>query len=258
MLAAVACAGCVGFSFVSGILGQQAAAARVQAAQGPATGAISVSDTFDRQTTGGWGSAQRGGRWSVLGPTTGYGVKGGAATIALGDTDPRGGYLAGILQDRTDLQLTVRRTTAFNRGAVTLSVLGRRVSSTQDYRLLTRLQSDGSVALALVRVAEPTQVSGGQQQLSPTVILFSPSDQQQPEQASPISIRLQVIGTAPTTLRAKVWQAGSSEPADWSLTATDTTPELQRPGSIGLIAARSETSETLGLAIDDLVGRVAP
>lgn len=257
VLAAVACAGCVGFSFVSGILGQQAATARQQAAQGPATGQISVSDTFDRQSTSGWGDAQRGGRWTALGPASADAVRGGKAAITLGDSSPHGGYLAGILQDRTDLQVTLRRTTAATRGTVTVAVLGRRVSSTQDYRLVTRLQSDGSVALALLRVAEPTQVSNGQEQLSPTLILFGNADQQS-AQATPISIRFQITGTAPTTLRAKVRQAGSSEPADWTLTATDTTAELQRPGSIGLSAVRSGSSETLGLAVDDLIARVAP
>lgn len=257
VLAAVACAGCVGFSFVSGILGQQAAAQRQQAAQGPATGPISASDTFDRQSTAGWSSAQRGGRWTTLGPSSAYAVTNGRGTIALNDSALHGGYLAGILEDRTDLQVTLRRTTSATRGTVTAAVLGRRVSSTQDYRLVTGLRSDGSVAVALLRVAEPTQVSNGQEQLSPTVILFSNSDQRS-DQATPISIRFQVVGTAPTTLRAKIWQAGASEPPDWTLTATDTTAELQRPGSVGLTAAKSGSSETLGLAVDDLIARVAP
>ena len=101
------------------------------------------------------------------------------------------------------------------------------------------------------------QSDSGRQQLSPTLILFADSDQQ-PDQPTPISVRLQVIGTAPTTLRAKVWQGGGSEPQDWTLTASDSTADLQRPGSLGLTATRSGTADPLGLAVDDLIAREAP
>ncbi len=46
-----------------------------------------------------------------------------------------------------------------------------------------------------------------------------------------LNIRFQVIGTGTTTLRAKLWRAGTAEPAAWQLTATDTTaaaPERRR------------------------------
>jgi hypothetical protein len=57
-----------------------------------------------------------------------------------------------------------------------------------------------------------------------------------------LRIRLQVVGTNPTTLRAKVWSSSGTEPAAWTASATDTTAALQAPGSVGLMSYLSGSS----------------
>jgi hypothetical protein len=57
-----------------------------------------------------------------------------------------------------------------------------------------------------------------------------------------LRVRLQVTGTGPTTLRVKVWKAGTTEPAAWSLTSTDNTAGFQAAGSAGLYAYLSSSS----------------
>jgi len=57
-----------------------------------------------------------------------------------------------------------------------------------------------------------------------------------------VTVRFQVTGTAPTTVRVKAWKAGTSEPASWQLTATDSYPDLQAPGSVGLQTYLSSSS----------------
>jgi hypothetical protein len=47
-------------------------------------------------------------------------------------------------------------------------------------------------------------------------------------------MRVQMTGTNPTTIRMKVWQAGTAEPAAWLLTVTDGTAELQTAGAVGI------------------------
>jgi len=47
-------------------------------------------------------------------------------------------------------------------------------------------------------------------------------------------VRLQVTGTSPTTVRAKVWGGSQTEPSGWTLTTTDSTAALQTAGSVGL------------------------
>jgi hypothetical protein len=49
-------------------------------------------------------------------------------------------------------------------------------------------------------------------------------------------IRLRVSGQGTSTLQAKVWAAGTAEPASWWLSATDGTASLQVAGSPGLYA----------------------
>ena len=49
-----------------------------------------------------------------------------------------------------------------------------------------------------------------------------------------LRVRLQVIGTTNTTVRAKVWRAGQPEPGTWLLTTNDATPAiLQGIGHFG-------------------------
>jgi hypothetical protein len=55
-------------------------------------------------------------------------------------------------------------------------------------------------------------------------------------------MRVHVTGSAPTTLRMKVWQDGTSEPATWIYEAIDEEPRLQAPGPIGLRAYRESTT----------------
>ena len=258
VLAAVLCAGCVGFSFVSSIRGDQAAAQREKAGLGPATGAIVAADTFDRVAPRGWGTAERGGRWRLTGPVGDYAVADGAGTVTVPEDQLRGGYLPAQLQDRSDVTATFQRRTAPRDGSVTVAVTGRRVSSTQDYRANLRLAGNGSVALSLSRRAEPGTSGERDQGMSPTVILIGPDEDQEVD-PQPVAVRVQVIGTSPTTVRAKAWLANGSEPADWTVNASDSTAGLQRPGSIGFAAVRTSGSDRgADLALTDVVARVAP
>ncbi|MBN1098038.1 hypothetical protein JKP76_19675 [Blastococcus sp. TML/C7B] len=70
-------------------------------------------------------------------------------------------------------------------------------------------------------------------------------------------MRLQVVGTAPTTVRVKVWPAGSAEPTEWQRTATDSTAALQAPGGVGLTTylSGSATNAPVALRMDDLAVR---
>ena len=179
--AAVLCVGCIGFSFVSGLLGSQAAAKQAQAGMGPATGTAFVADTFDRTTERGWGTAELGGPWTTLGPRGDYAAAGGVATTALPENEVRGGYLGRQLQDRSDVTVTVRRTTGARDGTVAVAVVGRRVSSSQDYRANVILGADGSVALNLSRRADPTRPDEpAEVSLSDTVILLGPGSDPNP------------------------------------------------------------------------------
>ena len=43
-----------------------------------------------------------------------------------------------------------------------------------------------------------------------------------------------MFGTGTTTIRSKIWAQGTTEPAAWQLTTTDTTAALQAAGYTGM------------------------
>ncbi|QGN34632.1 hypothetical protein [Microlunatus sp. Gsoil 973] len=264
VLAAVVCAASVGFSFISAQLGKQARQQQQEQGMGPATGPVFASDTFDRTAPDGWGRADRGGTWQLAGPSEAYSVVNGAGLIRLEQSGAgpsvaeRGGYLPGLEEDRSDMTVTVRPEPALTAGSsIVLSLQGRRVSSDQDYRAVVRLLRGGGTSVALVRISASDQVDSRVQQVSPTVT--TPGSADAGDQPIPVSIRMQVIGGNPTTLRAKVWTGGAAEPQAWTVTGSDSTPDLQRPGTIGLLATGGITEGGQSdLAVTDLVARKAP
>ena len=69
-----------------------------------------------------------------------------------------------------------------------------------------------------------------------------------------IAVALEVTGTSPTTVRAKVWSAAGSEPATWTKTATDSTAGLQAAGRVGFHSylSGSATNSPVVSSWDDL------
>jgi len=69
-----------------------------------------------------------------------------------------------------------------------------------------------------------------------------------------LQFRVQVTGLSPTTIRATVWKAGTTEPVAWQLTATDSTAALQSAGGIGLCnyLSGSASPTSLVVSFDDL------
>ena len=67
-------------------------------------------------------------------------------------------------------------------------------------------------------------------------------------------MRLQVTGSSPTTVRAKVWRAATAEPASWTATATDATAGLQGAGGVKLYSylSASATNAPVKVLVDDV------
>ncbi|POH58186.1 hypothetical protein CVS28_12085 [Arthrobacter glacialis] len=60
---------------------------------------------------------------------------------------------------------------------------------------------------------------------------------------------MQVTGTSPTTIRARVWEQGRPKPATWQRSITDTTAALQGPGSVGFASYLSGTANNAPLTV---------
>ncbi|WNB85078.1 PKD domain-containing protein [Cellulomonas sp. ATA003] len=127
-------------------------------------------------------------------------------------------HLNGYSSTDTDLTLDVALDKKATGGGTYVSVLGRRVGSAGDYRARLKVQPSGSVTLIAGRGETALKAV-----TLPGVTYAAGTE---------LSIRLQVTGTSPTTVRAKAWKRGTTEPSAWQVSATDSTPNLQKPGGI--------------------------
>ncbi|WP_158603880.1 lamin tail domain-containing protein [Cryobacterium tepidiphilum] len=204
----------------------------------PAGGTDLATDTFERTASGGLGSAETGGAWTVAGSASAYGVSDGAAKITAAGGSNRYAYLNAVSSADTDLRATAWFTRPVS-SSVYVGVIGRQVGS-DSYGARAVISSSGSVTLQLQRNTDTILRSASVPGLS-----YATGDK--------LAYRLQVTGTAPTTIQAKVWKAGTAEPAAWQATATDSTAALQKAGAIGLYTYLSRSAAPTNLiSFDDL------
>jgi len=57
-----------------------------------------------------------------------------------------------------------------------------------------------------------------------------------------LNVRLQLQGANGSTLRAKAWKQGATEPGTWQTTTTDSTAALQAAGGVGVYSYLSSTA----------------
>ena len=100
-----------------------------------------------------------------------------------------------------------------------VAVEGRQVGS-DFYAARLRIAADGTGRVYLLH--NSTQLGG----------TFVPSFTFVPGQS--YSLAIQVTGTSPTTVSAKLWKTSDPEPTTWAKSVTDTTAVLQAPGTTGV------------------------
>ncbi|WP_328532269.1 hypothetical protein OG984_14595 [Nocardioides sp. NBC_00368] len=207
----------------------------------PPVEGIVAADAFGRAETSGWGTADTGGTWTRTTGTAGnFSVsegRGRHAVTASGTTESR---LQEVSAGDVDATVSVGVSRLPDAGYV-WSILGARVSGADHYASRLRFNPDGTVGLHLVRSGTPVVGANVVPGLS-----VAPGDR--------LKVRLQVTGTAPTTVRAKVWPAGSTEPSGWTYELSDSTVANQLPGGVMLRGFGSSTIGTTPVEVsyDDL------
>ncbi|MFD2797250.1 PKD domain-containing protein [Promicromonospora vindobonensis] len=203
-----------------------------------------ATDDFARSVTDGWGSAAAGGPWTLFGPASNYSVVDGEGAMTL--SAPSANTKAQLRDvSAVDVELSgVLSLDEISDGSGTfVSLVGRTDGFSSEYRAKVWVKSTGAVQLQLVSLqsGETTLAAANIAGLSVTA-------------GERLAVRMQLTGSSPTTLRGKVWKAGSTEPAGWQLTATDSTPELQDAGGVGysLSLAGSVTTGANVVRLDDL------
>ncbi|MFC5743991.1 LamG-like jellyroll fold domain-containing protein [Actinomadura rugatobispora] len=222
-------------------------------ATGQVTHAVTVasqtlaSDAFGRTVASGFGTADTGGAWTGLGNAGALSVSGGAGRVQLpATTNSGGGYLNDVSTTGSDVTVKVAGDKEGTGNGVYFWTLGRRVSGAGEYRARIRFRPSGVVSLQLSRTDAAQVETAVVAEQTVAGLTYAPGQA--------LRLRMQVTGTSPTTLKAKVWADGAAEP-DWQLTGTDDTAGLQAAGSVGLrtYLAGNATNAPFVISVDDFL-----
>jgi PKD repeat protein len=200
-----------------------------------------AADAFERAVSSGWGSADHGGAWTMGGGSVVASVTGGEGQLSGGIGRGVGATLREVSLSDVAVQADLTLVQAPTGGGTFFSLGGRRTSGT-DYRTTLRFQSTGTVDVRLDRVVDGATTILVSQRLAATYTA-----------GTALTVRVEIEGTE---LRAKVWPAGTAEPASWTVTATDSGPALQRPGALFLeMYTSSSATRQQVIRLDDLLAQ---
>ncbi len=209
-----------------------------------------VADAFSRSLTGGWGSADVGGAWSLAGGASNFSVSDGQGRIriAAGGGAP-GAALSQATAASTDLSFGVTFDKPATGSGTYVWAVPRRVPSQGDYRAKVRLTSTGSVGISLTRANAAGTETSLVGEAAVSGLQYVTGDR--------LNVRAQASGTNPTTVRMRVWKHGTAEPGAWQASFSDSTPALQTAGSVAVLTYLSSgtTNAPVVISVDDVVAK---
>ncbi len=168
-------------------------------------------------------------------------VRDGAGWLSNPAGTSRQAYLLDVASLDSDVRLTLSNDKLASGSGLYTSVVARSVAGSS-YRAVLRSRSNGQLSLRIDRgsstIAAETVASG----------LTAATDRQ-------FEVRVQAVGSNPTTVRAKVWQTGSPEPSTWLRSVVDATANMQQPGGVGIdiYLSSSASNGPITTAIHDLI-----
>ena len=183
-----------------------------------------AKDDFTRTAGNGWGTADKGGAWTATGTAANFAVADGKGKIVLPTAGlTRSQSLPALAATSADTTVSV----SLDKPAAPstyVSVIGRRIDANNDYRAKLRFYDNGDVNVSLVRKVAGTEttITG----IKVPGVTYTAGDT--------LKVRLQVTGTSPAQVKAKIWRATDAEPAGWTTSTTDATAALQVNGGLGV------------------------
>ncbi|PZQ87802.1 MAG: hypothetical protein DI534_13570 [Leifsonia xyli] len=201
----------------------------------PPPSAFLVQDDFSRTVASGWGSADTGGAYTVLyGAASSASVASGTGAVSLAAGNTRSLMLQSASARDTTSSVVFSLNQAPSTGSNYVGLIARQQAGADDnYTVRTWLRNDGTVWLVIQKgstVLKSAQISG---------VTWAAGDQ--------FTLQTSVVGASPTTISAKLWKVGTTEPASPQLTTTDSTAAVQNPGYLGVHANRAGSATTTGV-----------
>ncbi len=208
----------------------------------PPPGAV-ASDTFERSVSAGWGVADTGGVYTLLGSSANYSVGSGVGSMLVPSAGvSRGAWLGSTSATNVDITFRVAVNNVAAGANEWVYAVARR-NNNNEYRPRLILKSDGSVAVSVSVVNGGSESGLGQATV--------PGLTQTP--GGFIWVHAQVTGSSPTTININAWADGQAEPAGWQFSVTDSTASVQGAGAVGLLAylSRGSTNVPVTFSFDD-------
>ena len=185
-----------------------------------------ATDHFERTVASGLGSADTGGAWTTSCTGSSLSVADGAGRLSVPVGRTCTVKLNSAVNQDTDLVHQVWAEGDLTGGGAYFSSVVRSTAG-GSYQARLRVATTGAVTASLTAIAGGTETALTSSVTVPGVTYTT---------GSKLLVRTQASGVSPTTLRYRVWLAGTAEPSTWLQTATDSTAALQGAGSVGFIA----------------------
>lgn len=203
-----------------------------------------AADRFSRTVDAGWGDAEIGGTWAAFGSASNLSVAGGVGSFVTAPGTLTGAYLPALKNQDNDMRFTLAYDQAVTGGGVSTQVIARGDTSTGAGARLWTSSSGGMLVAPFVKVKGGDSLAAADVAV-PGVTMAA---------GTKVNVRVQVTGSNPTTIRAKVWPVDLPEPADWLTSATTSAADVQQPGGVALLTYLSGAATTPQLAtlIDDV------
>ncbi len=198
-----------------------------------------AEDHFERTATNGWGTAVTGGAWTVSVPASSS-VSAGVGILSHTAGATRKATLNSVSVTDVDITTDLSFDKAITGSGAYAGIVARQ-TATDYYQGRVRFMADGTLAVQILQ--------GG------STVLANATVPGTYVAGTSLTLRTQIFGTSPTTIRAKVWPTGTVEPAAWGVTTTSSATGLQSPGSVGVVsyAATTITNPPLLAKYDNFV-----
>ena len=204
-----------------------------------------AADLFSRTTATGFGTADTGGAWTVSGTASNYSVGGGVGKIKIvtAGSGPAA-YLNSVSSTDSDVTMDASMDKVPNGGGGYLALVGRG-TATNAYRGKVKIASNGVLTLYITKVVAGTETTV---MTGTSTVTYAAGDV--------LHLRMQAVGSGTTALKFKVWK-GSTEPAAWGLTGSDTTAALQSASGVGIwtYASGTTTDVPLTVSVDNFAAK---
>lgn len=186
-------------------------------------------DGFNRVVVDGWGVSTSGNAWSLRGDATRFAVGDGAGQVTL-KNDARGqsADLGGWTDTATSVDVMLAVDTVPNANGFYANIVARRIVGVGQYVAKLRLRQNAAPSLTLIRTDASTSTEVALTPETPITRLANPSPDTR------LAVRVEALGTQPTTVRARVYLPSAPEPTTWDVVATDATAALQSAGGVSL------------------------